>query len=58
MLYWKETMNLKVETSLKNHIDCIIGKGSEGAWRFTGFYGEPNTLKRHESWDLLRQLSS
>ena len=31
VLYWKETMNLKVETALKNHIDCIIRKGSEGA---------------------------
>ena len=43
VLYWKETMILKVETTSKNHIDCIIGKGSEGAWRFVGFYGEPNT---------------
>ena len=51
-------MNLKVEKSSKNHIDCIIGKGSEGAWRFTGFYGEPNTQKRHESWDFLWQLNS
>ena len=31
VLYWKESLNLKVETSSKNHIDCIIGKGSEGA---------------------------
>ena len=43
MLYWKETMNLKVETASKNHIDCIIGKGREGAWRFIGLNGEPNT---------------
>ena len=43
VLYWKETMNLKVETSSKNHIDCIIGKGNEGAWRFIGFCSEPNT---------------
>ena len=58
VLYWKESLNLKVETSSKNHIDCIIDKGSEGAWRFTGFYGEPITHKRQESWDLLRQLNS
>ena len=42
VLYWKETKNMKVETTSKNHIDCIIGKGREGIWRFTGFYGEPN----------------
>ena len=52
VLFWKESMNLRVETSSKNHIDCIIRGGSEGAWRFTGFYGEPITHKRHESWSL------
>lgn len=57
-LYWKEAMKLTIETSSKNHIDYIIRKGSEKAWRFTGFYGEPNTHKRYESWDLLRQLNS
>ena len=46
VLYWKETMNLKVETSSKNHIDCIIGKGSEGAWRFTDFYDDFNEVLR------------
>ena len=46
VLYWKEKMNLKVETSSKNHIDCIIGKGSEGAWRFTGFYDDFNEILR------------
>ena len=50
-------MNLRVETSSKNHIDCIIG-GTEGAWRFIGFYGEPITHKRHESWALLWKLHS
>ena len=58
VLFWKESMNLQVETSSKNHIDCIIGGGTEGAWRFTGFYGEPITHKCHESWELLQQLHS
>ena len=58
VLYWKESLNLKVETSSKNHIDCIIGKGSEGAWRFTGLYGEPVMHKRQESWDLFWELNS
>ena len=57
VLYWKDTIKLNVETSSKNHIDCIIGKGSEDAWRFTGFYGEPITHKKFESWELLRQLN-
>ena len=58
VLFWKELMGLRVETSSKNHIDCIIRGGNEGAWRFTGFYDEPITHKRHESWSLLCQLNN
>ena len=58
VLYWKESLNLIVETSSKNQINCIIGKSREDGWRFTGFYGEPITHKRHESWDLLHQLNN
>ena len=43
--------------SLKNHIDSIIDKGLSEAWRFTGFYGKPDTQKRKESWDLLCLLN-
>jgi hypothetical protein len=27
-------------------------------WKFTGFYGNPDVGKHHESWSLLRHLSS
>ena len=57
VLFWRDSIKLNVKTSSKNHIDCIIGEGSDEAWRFTGFYGEPITHKRFESWDLLRQLN-
>ena len=47
-----------METFSKKHIDSIINKGKEDAWRFTGFYGEPVTHLRHEAWSKLRQLNS
>ena len=56
-LFWKYSINLSVESFSKNHIDSIINKGSSEAWRFIGFYGEPNTQKRKESWDLLCHLN-
>ncbi|XP_073138031.1 uncharacterized protein [Henckelia pumila] len=31
---------------------------AENFWRFTGFYGDPNSNKRHFSWDLLCRLHS
>lgn len=48
-LFWKNTVDLHVETASKNHIDAIINIGDEGSWRLTGFYGEPMTHKRIES---------
>ena len=57
-LFWKHNVDLQVQTSSKNHIDAIINKGADGAWRLTGFYGDPVTHKRFESWNLLRDLDS
>ncbi|OMO52016.1 reverse transcriptase [Corchorus capsularis] len=38
------------------HIDVAIGSDMATQWRFTGFYGRPETSRRHESWSLLRNL--
>ncbi|XP_075663039.1 uncharacterized protein LOC142632542 [Castanea sativa] len=51
------SIDLSVEGFDKNHIDTILNKNKENEWRFTGFYGEPDTQKRIESWDLLRSLN-
>ena len=56
VLYWKNDLKVDVISSSVNHIDAIINKDSETTWRFTGFYSEPETHKRRESWDLLRSL--
>lgn len=47
-----------VESSSQNHIDVVINKGKENAWRFTEIYGVPETHLRVETWDLLRDLQS
>ena len=57
-LYWRNSIDLKVETFSKYHIDAIINKGKVDAWRMTGFYGEPMTQRRTESWSTLHQLNS
>ena len=56
MMYWKEEFDLTIKTFSKNHIDATICKNKEGEWRFTGFYGEPDTQLRHKAWALLRNL--
>ena len=57
VLFWKESIEVTVEGSDKNHIDAIIKRNIEDEWRFTGFYGEPDTQRRIESWDLLWNLN-
>ncbi|KAL0001323.1 hypothetical protein SO802_015104 [Lithocarpus litseifolius] len=56
VLYWKISVEIDIVSSSVNHIDVIVNKNSGDPWRFTGFYGEPETHKRQESWDLLRSL--
>ena len=40
-LYWPAYMNVDVQTFSVRHIDAIIDLGANDAWRFTGFYGDP-----------------
>ena len=49
VLFWRDGIEVEVETSSLNHIDAIINKNSDKPWRFTGFYDEPETQRRFES---------
>ena len=57
-MFWKEGCNISLDTYSPNHIDVIINKGKVDEWRFTGFYGEPDTRSRDESWEKLRRLKT
>ena len=52
-LFWKSSVNLTIDVSSKYFINTCIDKNSYNAWRFTGFYGEPETSSWIESWDSL-----
>ncbi|XVF07050.1 hypothetical protein REPUB_Repub06bG0103700 [Reevesia pubescens] len=57
-MLWREKTNLKLLSYLKKHIDMeVTGGVDQNQWRITSFYREPNTNRRNELWDLLRQLS-
>ena len=58
VFFWKEGFPLDIETYSKNHIDTKINKNTKNERRFIGFYREPNTQKRHESWKKLRNLKN
>ena len=48
-LYWPTDMNVDVQTFSARHIDAIIDLGANDAWRFTGFYGDPDIANRESS---------
>ncbi|KAK9985942.1 hypothetical protein SO802_030893 [Lithocarpus litseifolius] len=57
-LLWKNSTRVDVQTYSPRHIDAIVTEEQGNKkWRFTGFYGNPETSKREESWKLLEQLS-
>uniref|UniRef100_A0A2N9GDB5 Reverse transcriptase domain-containing protein n=1 Tax=Fagus sylvatica TaxID=28930 RepID=A0A2N9GDB5_FAGSY len=57
-LLWKKEIKLRVNSYSHSHIDAIVNENQQDTWRFTGFYGAPETHKRDESWNLLRRLNS
>ncbi|XP_075475625.1 uncharacterized protein LOC142507719 [Primulina tabacum] len=55
MLMWKEPLDVRIQSYKMGHIDCTV-RHFEKLWRFTGFYGNLDSNKRHLSWDLLLRL--
>jgi ribonuclease HI len=56
VLFWKRDLAMTIKSFSTCHIDTIINEGTELAWRFTGFYGAPETQNRAHSWNVLRTL--
>ena len=58
-LLWKEGTNVWTQKYSNSHIDVVVtDTTSNMRWRATGFYGHPDTQKRHMSWKLLERLHS
>ena len=43
VLFWKKDVDVQVMSSSHNHIDVLFNGGKVNVWRFTGFYGAPET---------------
>lgn len=55
MLIWNSFMKVNINSFSERHIDASI-QDNRGDWRFTSFYGNPETEKRRFSWELLDRL--
>jgi hypothetical protein len=59
LLLWKIDCNITIQNYSRRRINAVVAsKGALLGWKFTGFYGHPDTAKISESWDLLRHLNS
>ena len=57
-LLWRNSLQVDVMSYSPGHIDAVVSEEQgRKKWRFTGFYGQPETSKRGESWSLLEDLS-
>ncbi|KAL5567823.1 hypothetical protein UlMin_024398 [Ulmus minor] len=55
-LYWSTGVDVQLLSGSKGHIDVIVTSHNSLSWRFTGFYGNPDSSLRTHSWDLLKRL--
>jgi hypothetical protein len=59
ILLWRREVQVEIENYSRRHIHALVSVGRDGReWKFTGFYGHPETAKRRQSWALLRHLSA
>jgi hypothetical protein len=60
ILLWKSDLSVEIHNYSRRHVNAIIkkNKNAGASWKFIGFYGNPESDKRMESWSLLRYLSS
>ena len=57
-LFWPNDIQVDIQSFSDSHIDAIIDHGVDDAWRFTGFYGNPDTASREDSWSCLKTPST
>jgi hypothetical protein len=52
-LFWRGEVTLEIQNYSNRHIDAVIKEPrGDFLWKLTGFYGNPETAKREEGWNL------
>lgn len=55
---WKNKGAVQIKGSCNHFIDFEVNNEQTGRWRYTGYYGYPQRIRRVDSWNLLRELSA
>ena len=58
-MLWESDLNVELKSFTMYHIDSVVTDPTSGfKWRIIGFYGNPDTNRRKESWELLQFLNA
>ena len=58
-MLWERDLSVELKSYTRYHIDAVVTDPTSGfKWRITGFYGNPDTNRRKESWELLHFLNA
>ena len=58
-LLWDDSVQVVIKSFSNSHIDAVVEESGGGnPWRFTGFYGQPESCRRVDSWNLLKSLGN
>ena len=58
-MLWSRDIKVEVQGYSRSYIDAVVTDPESGfKWRITGFYGNPKTHCRKESWDGSQELNS
>ena len=58
-MLWKKEIKLEIMGYAGKFIDAVvINESSDFKWRITVFYGHPETHRRKESWEQLKQTKT
>ncbi|GLT37135.1 hypothetical protein SLA2020_114700 [Shorea laevis] len=57
-ILWNEEVQIQLLLYSQSHIDMEIHDLTDLCWHLTGFYGQPDVGRHHESWALLKLLKS
>lgn len=56
-MIWKEGTNVRLKSCSNYHIDVVVfDEMGTKPWRETGFYNQPDSVKRHIFWNLIESL--
>ena len=57
-IFWNNATKLEILGDSCYHIDAKIEEAGQDPWRITCVYGEAQTHLRHQTWDLMKGIST